>query len=343
MELNLSRKRQYYPIDPEAVAGLIADVQRKDGEIPWCEGEKTDNWDHIEAAMGLTIGGYRAEARRAFEWSASMQLDDGSWFASYKNGIPDERRRDANMSTYVAVGLFHYYMITQDVSFLKKMWGMVEGAIEFALDLQNGSGEVFWAILPDGEVDRMALLTGSSSIYMSLKCALAIADILGYKRPVWKESLHKLGNAVRYKPHRFNMTKSRYSMDWFYPILSGALTGIAAQKRINRYWKKFVIEGQGVRCVSDEPWITIAETSEFCIALSAMGNTTVAGFVFNWIFDKRYEDGAYWCGYTFPDMVIWPEEKMSWTNAVVLMAADVLYQYTPAHRLFDHGFWSGRF
>ena len=40
-------------------------------------------------------------------------------------------------------------------------------------------------------------------------------------------------------------------------------------------------------------------------------------------------------------MTIWPEEKISWTNGVVLMAADALYELTPASRLFDHRAWDG--
>jgi hypothetical protein len=38
-------------------------------------------------------------------------------------------------------------------------------------------------------------------------------------------------------------------------------------------------------------------------------------------------------------MIIWPEGKITWTNAVLLMAADALYNLTPAGRLFSHKFW----
>jgi hypothetical protein len=185
----------------------------------------------------------------------------------------------------------------------------------------------------------MALLTGSSSIYMSLKCALAIAKILGSPVPKWENALIKLGYAIRQKPHLFNIAKSRYSMYWFYPILAGVLTGADAQKRIHRYWAKYMIEDRGVRCVSDEPWVTIAETSELVIALAAMGNRALAEIIFSWIADRRYEDGSYWCGFTFPDMIIWPEDKITWTNAAALMAADAIYNLTPAGQLFSHEFW----
>jgi hypothetical protein len=38
-------------------------------------------------------------------------------------------------------------------------------------------------------------------------------------------------------------------------------------------------------------------------------------------------------------MVLWPEERITWTNAVVLLAADALFNLTPAAGLFRHHFW----
>jgi hypothetical protein len=163
--------------------------------------------------------------------------------------------------------------------------------------------------------------------------------LLGRSPAHWFGGLKRLGKALRRKPHRFNMTKARFSMDWFYPILCGAVRGEAAQKRIDRGWKKFVVEGLGVRCVSDQPWVTIAESSELVLALTAMGNRDLARIVFGWISEHTYADGSFWCGFTFPDMIIWPEEKIAWTNAVALLAADALYGLTPAADLFSHRFW----
>jgi hypothetical protein len=340
-ETSISKSIPDLSINIGAVCSLIAETQLLSGEIPWCDNQKTDPWDHVEAAMGLTIGGYLSQARRAFEWMADMQLEDGCWYSAYIKGVPEDRTRDANMSSYIAVGIFHYYLITADIAFVRLMWPTVSAAIEFALELQTPEGEIYWAISPEGQVDPMALLTGSSSIYMSLKCALALARILGRPAPKWRSALIKLGDAIRHKPHLFNIAKSRYSMYWFYPILAGVLTGADAQKRIEKYWAKYMIEDKGVRCVSDEPWVTIAETSELVIALAAMGNRELARIIYSWIVDRRYEDDTYWCGFTFPDMIIWPEDKITWTNAAVLMAADAIYQLTPAGQLFSHEFWKG--
>jgi len=123
------------------------------------------------------------------------------------------------MSSYLAVGLFHYYLMTGDTAFLKTMWQPMCGGIAFALSLQTPNGEIYWAISPEENVDKMALLTGSSSIFMSLKCAIHIANVLGHSKPDWQSALLSLGDAIKNKSYLFNIAKSRFSMYWFYPIL----------------------------------------------------------------------------------------------------------------------------
>ncbi|MEW5723854.1 MAG: phenyltransferase domain-containing protein [Thermodesulfobacteriota bacterium] len=340
LKLNIvEARRQGLAIDLEAVTDLIVRTQRPDGDIPWSPGDKTDPWDLVEAAMGLNVGGRTDRARAALRWLAARQLEDGSWYASYREGRPEDRTRDTNVSSYIAVGVFHDFLITGDRTFLSEMWPTLEKAVNFAAGFQAPGGEIYWAASPEGVVDKMALLTGSSSVYLSLKCALAAARALGVERPAWREARETLGEAIRQRPYSFNMTKSRYSMDWFYPILAGAVTGAEAQRRVLRHWHKFVVRGQGVLCVADAPWVTLAETSELVLALSAMGNHSLAKIVFSWIQDRVYEDGSYWAGFTVPEIVIWPEDRITWTNAVMLLAADALYGLTPAGRLFSHRFW----
>jgi hypothetical protein len=104
----ISRPAAAYQIDIDAVCGLIAKVQRETGEIPWCENQKTDPWDHVEAAMGLSIGGCLTEAQLAYSWLARTQLEDGSWYSAYMQGQPLDKTRDANLSAYIAVGVLHY-------------------------------------------------------------------------------------------------------------------------------------------------------------------------------------------------------------------------------------------
>lgn len=327
-------------ISLDAIAEIIRSSQLPNGEIPWSPGDKTDPWDHVESAMGLCIAGDTDGAAKAFQWLKRGQLAQGAWYAAYRNGAPEDRTLDANMTSYIAVGLYHYHQCTGDRELLEDLWPTLVAAMAFTLSLQAPSGEIYWAISPQGEVDRTALLTGSSSIYMSLKCAAAIARVLGRPQPRWIAAAENLAAAIHYGQHRFDRSKARFSMDWFYPILAGAITGDAASRRIDAHWSKFVIDGKGVRCVSDEPWITIAETAELCLTLSAMGDHRRAERVFDWMIAHRYDDGTYWCGFTVPDGTIWPVERVTWTNAVVLMAADALYGLTPAGGMFRHDTWN---
>ncbi len=101
----------------------------------------------------------------------------------------------------------------------------MEKGINYAISLQTKTGEIYWAKSPEGKVDPMSLLSGASSIFMSLKCGLAVAGILGKRKVSWEISFDKLGKSIRENIHNYNVSKSRFSMYWFYPILSGALTG----------------------------------------------------------------------------------------------------------------------
>ena len=48
----------FFPDDYfEGTVDYIARTQTSDGAIPWFDGGAMDPWDHIESAMGLTVGG----------------------------------------------------------------------------------------------------------------------------------------------------------------------------------------------------------------------------------------------------------------------------------------------
>jgi hypothetical protein len=326
-------------VDTAATAAFIAAIQRPDGEIPWSAGGRTDPWDHVESAMGLDVAGYRRAAEKAYRWSASHHNPDGSWWSEYRNGSPaPEAYKDPNMTAYIAVGVFHHFLICRDSGFLARMWGCVRRAVDFVLGLQRPEGTVCWAKRADGSVSPRVLLTGCCSMYLSLGCAEKIAFFLGEEAPRWRDARRRLGEAIRTRPGLFDPTKSHFSMDWYYPVLSGALTGPAAEARIDLSWETFAVPGWGIRCVSDRAWTTMAETAELSLALAAMGRFSAAETVLSWIADKKYADGAFWTGVTFPDGVVYTAEKTAWTGAAVLLAADLLYGLTPAARLFSHDF-----
>lgn len=319
-------------------AEYILAQQLNDGCIPWFKGHYADPWDHVEAAMGLSIAGEHSAAERAYAWLASIQLEDGSWWAAYKNGQADNcERRESNFVAYIATGIWHHFLITGDRGFLACHWPMVEKALEFVLALQSEHGEIQWAVNGQGEPLEDALITGCSSIYKSLECGINIAKVLGLPGTRWQRARERLGAALRDKPHRFDRTwesKARFSMDWFYPVLTGVFDGDDARARLQQKWDEFVVAGLGCRCVNDEPWVTVAESCELTMALQAAGETAKAEALYRGLHRWQDEDGGYWTGYVYRDSAVWPEEKTTWTVGAMLLAADALVGLTPASALF---------
>ena len=148
-------------------------MQLPNGEIPWSPGNHTDPWNHVESALALDLGSRFDAVERAYAWLEQTQRHDGAWHAYYHDGAVKERWLDTNVTCYVAVGVWHHYLCTGDTAFLEHYFPMVERAVDFVLDSQHPTGEIEWDADPDRVDGRGALLTGSSSIYLSVRCAIA--------------------------------------------------------------------------------------------------------------------------------------------------------------------------
>jgi hypothetical protein len=318
---------------------FVLSAQQADGCIPWFADGKADPWDHTEAAMGLSVAGEFSAAEHAYRWLQQQQLNDGSWYANYQHSAPLYcDKRETNFVAYVATGVWHHYSVSGNLSFLDDSWDMVERAIEFVLRYQAPSGEVYWAVNEDNQPLQDALITGCSSIYKSLECAINIATVLERDKSHWRSAYHTLGNTLRHHPECFDRTwesKERFSMDWFYPILAGVYRGADARARIQERWDTFVKSDMGCLCVSDQPWVTVAESCELTMALLAAGERSKAIRLYGWLHQWRDgSDGGYWTGYQYVENIIWPEEKTTWTAGAILLAADAITEHTPAAKLF---------
>lgn len=325
--------------DVAITADTIVECQLSSGMIPWFAGGHADPWNHVEAAMALAVAGRRNEAERAYQWLADIQRSDGSWHQYYLGDEIEQDKLDANVIAYIATGVWHHHLIHRDSGFLATMWPVVQRAIDFVLDLQTPRGEIRWARHTDGTPWSFALLTGSSSIAHSLRCAQAIATTTGQHRPDWELSLAQLAHAIRYEPEAF-APKHRWAMDWYYPVLSGVITGERGATRLAARRDTFMMPGEGVRCVSDRPWVTAAETCECAIAHLSVGEQAMAAEMFGWAQNLRQPDGSYLTGWVPPEQLSFPAaERSTYTAASVILAADALDGITPTAPLFaDHGF-----
>ncbi|MHB1518953.1 MAG: prenyltransferase/squalene oxidase repeat-containing protein [Acidimicrobiales bacterium] len=315
-------------------ARSVARLQRPDGMIEWFPGGHCDPWNHVESAMALTVAGMDAEADRAYRWLVDTQLPDGSWFNYYlATGVKDARL-DTNVCAYLATGAWHRYLSTGEVDGLAQLWPAIESGIDFVLRWQRPDGAIRWSLDASGVLEEYALLTGSSSIYHSLRCAVACAERLGHERPDWELAAGRLAHALTHSPAAF-APKVEFAMDWYYPVLSGALAGPAGERRIEACWDTFVLQGRGVRCVSTGDWVTAAETAECVLALDLLGLDDDALRLFTWAQSLRNDDGSYWTGMVFPEQVTYPPlERSSYTAAAIVLACDALSRTTAASGLF---------
>ncbi|MGH3390907.1 MAG: prenyltransferase [Actinomadura sp.] len=321
-----------------AAAQSIAWQQERSGAIPWFAPTggvpgHVDAWNHIEAAMALTVAGLTEPACRAYEWLRAEQREDGSWPAKWVLGEVTEPGGESNHAAYVAAGVWHELQVTGDEAFAVRMWPTVRRAVDFVLGLQTSRGEIIWIRYPDGSPSDHALLTGCSSIYQALRCAVALGEYLGEPQPDWELAADQLGHVVAAHPEAF-ADKSRFSMDWYYPVLAGPVRGPAAHRRIAEQWDTFVVPGLGCRCVSDQPWVTAAETCELVLTLEAAGDSERAVELFAMMQHLRHEDGSYWTGYQFANDRHFPGDRSTYTAAAVVLAADALSGTTPGAMLF---------
>jgi hypothetical protein len=326
------------PADMLATARSIAAAQRPDGAVPWPDGH-VDPWDHVECAMALSACGLTGPARLAYQWLRDTQRADGSWPRT--TGGPDAARPDAvadpaaesHHAAYVAAGVWHEYLVSGDRAFTALMWPAVRAATQWVLGLQAPRGEVAWERDAAGQPGEFALLSGCSSILHGLCCAISLAELAGEPQPDWELAAVQLGHALACHPEAF-ADKSQFAMDWYYPVLGGALRGDAAAELLARDWDTFVMPGLGVRCVSDQPWVTVAETCELVLSLDACGQRERAAELFAVVRRLRHDDGSYWTGWQYVNQNHFPAERSSWTSAAVILAADALAGFSGGGGIF---------
>ena len=149
-------------------AASIAAMQEPCGAVPWTTGEHVDIWNHVEAAMAMLVGGQVEAAERAYAWVPTMQHADGSFPMKIVAGVADDDRGDVNMTAYLAVGIWHHWLVRRDIGFVRHYWPTVRAALDWVLAQQTPWGGINYTPTED-----YCLLTGNSSIYQSLRAGVA--------------------------------------------------------------------------------------------------------------------------------------------------------------------------
>ena len=290
-----------------------------------------DPWDHIEAIMGLNFLNDKESSDLAFKWLKNNQNKDGSWYAKYFNNDPIELNKPTHFGPYISVAALHYFKIFSDKDKLLELWETIDSAIDFSLNLQNSNGTIPWSVDKNNQIENDFLLTGVSSILKSLECAIAISKILDLdSNKKWIKAYELLAYAVKNPKGLFDKTidRSRFSMDWYYPIISGVLSDSEKDKYIKKIYKDLYIEGIGVKCVVEEPWVTVAETSEFIVSLVISNEIEEAKKLLIEVMNISDLNDIPYMGWQYEENIFWPEEKPSWTAAALILAADSIYDFS---------------
>ena len=339
MSLHISKKNNPKSIFDRAIylnfAKYILSCQDSEGGIRWEPNSKLDPWDHIESAMGLDVLGFEAESKNAYNWLRAYQESDGSWLSLFHSSEKNNLK-ETNFSSYIAVGMWHHFKNFNDKNFLDEFWPVLDAAIEFTLSAQSEHGDFFWAKDNKNWLDD-SLKTGCSSIYMSLLCYKKIAYEIDKRDRVSDTQINSLRDCLINKPFRFDRnweSKERYSMDWYYPILSGAFSKSDSIELIRDKWNEFVVEGLGCKCVKEEPWVTAAESAELVLALTKIGLKNEAEKILQDTFNLIDDDGLLWTGYVFKDKKYWPIEKPSWTMGAAILAGNAINKFSPSSDFF---------
>jgi hypothetical protein len=325
-------------------ARAILEVQTAEGAIPWFDDGPWDAWNHGECLMALAVMGEMEAVASGFTYLAATQEASGAWLCGYGNALPMDGRdriariaapkvRDTNFAAYPATALWHHARLSGDLAAARRWWPMARAGLDFAVACQHGEGDISWCGEAHGGPDDDAVLAGCASIHASLGCGLRLAEAIGDPQPAWQVAQRRLGAALLARPERFDRRgadRSGFAMDWYYPVLAGALGAGEGAGRIDRDWSRFVEAGRGCRCVDSEPWATVAESAELAMALVRLGRRREAADLLDWQDAHRDADGAWWMGWQFAEAIPWPLEKPAWTQAAMILARDALHDLSPA-------------
>ena len=209
-----------------ATAASIAEVQRPDGMIPWFAGGHCDPWNHVEAAMALSVCGLRTTrpSRPTGGWpTASCPTGAGST-TTWPSGVKDPRL-DTNVCAYLATGVWHHHLVTGDTSMLDALWPVVERALDFVLRWQRADGSVLWSLDPDGQPEALRPADRVVVDLPRLRCGVAVRRApRATSGPTgsWPPAGSATPSPTTPGP---SQPKDEFAMDWYYPVLSGASTG----------------------------------------------------------------------------------------------------------------------
>jgi len=292
----------------------IISNQSPSGAIFWDEKGKCDPWDHCECLIALAIYEEWEHFWRGVNWFITNLNEDGLIYAEFQNEKPSKLHYESHHAPYIIMPLIQASLIDKEQDYKKILTNeqllKLENIFEVLDDFKDEDGYFYWAKDSNGYSDN-SLITASMSIFLSL--VAKDKSFPKFNTEMWQEKFNRDG-----------VDRSRFSMDFYYPFLAGIKNN---KKEFLDLLDNYYVKGLGVKCVAEEPWVTIAESSECVISALIHDNENIAKQIFNDIQQFQNKDGIFPTGYQYDMEIFWPEENSTWTNAAVIIAAHALSFY----------------
>ena len=294
--------------------------QKDNGEILWDDKGKWDFWDHCECLIALSIYEEWDAFRRGLDFCLSKVDQEGLVKSQYIDGKISQDYFEAHHAPYIFLPLLQKYFIDKDINYLLRYRSEIHQIYKGTLKFKDADGYYHWALDQNGLADD-SLVTSSCSLELSRRAYNKICKLIQDEDFIDPDKIISDNKLNSNKFDRGGIDRSRFSMDSYYPMLCNSGAKKDAIKTLN----KFYVNGLGIKCVEEEPWVTFAESSECIMALYKIGLKEEAKKIFDEVLKHKNQKGYFPTGYQYELGVYWPEEDSTWTNAAVIMAADCIY------------------
>ena len=316
--MNKDIKKELY-----SAKNWILKNQKDNGEILWDDKGKWDFWDHCECLIALSIYEEWEAFRRGLDFCLNMVDQEGLVKSQYINGKISQDYFEAHHAPYIYLPLLQKYYIDNDINYLLKYRSEIHQIYKGTKKFKDADGYYHWALDQNGLLDD-TLVTSSCSLELSRRAYNKICELIQDEEFIDHNIIISNTKLNSNKFDRGGIDRTRFSMDSYYPILCDSRTKEDAKKIL----KKFYVDGLGIKCVEEEPWVTFAESSECIMALYKVGLKKEATKIFDEVLKHKNSKGYFPTGYQYDLGIYWPEEDSTWTNAAIIMAADCIHDIT---------------
>ena len=180
------------------------------------------------------------------------------------------------MCAYLAVGVWHHWLLRRDLAFVERMWPVVRRALDFVVGMQLPFGGIAWSQEWDAHGPGAGQPRGAPGRVVE---HLPVAA--GRRRARRADGRAAAGVGARRRPARSRAARAPRPVPG--QVARSRWTGTtrcsaarcAARPVIDLLdsrWDEFVVPGLGIRCVDTNPWVTGAETCELVMALDCLGD-----------------------------------------------------------------------